>query len=418
MKHLFFFVLFIFALFINALCHTAQKAVISVPIADLIGNPMGTIWPHENISNAYAHIPTCGAQINSSFACPRLHQLLYNDIVELIKTHNDEVYIRTSHAFYITSSPTPQTDYWTLKKNITLLDDITHANITLNHIPEPIAFTDKDNTALNCIHSATLQEPHYCATLKTTFSAGTRFTVTPPTTKKQNSSVTVYAIDYTTMQEHQIKIPHKKCIITDQTKNNNECITNYVNLLKQWACTKNGFIPYVWGGTSFTHTASGSFKEIVQTTNNSDYSFYHYEKNNFSPKSGFDCSGVILRATQICGIPYFCKNTTTISQCLKPLEQEHILQEGDLILIKGHVMVVSDIKQNLLIEARSYAHGYGKLHEISLSEVFEGIKTYKDLCTRYYDKKPIQRKDKFGNIRDTFAHLQLLSMTSVWDKKR
>ena len=77
-------------------------------------------------------------------------------------------------------------------------------------------------------------------------------------------------------------------------------------------------------------------------------------------------------------------------------------------------MIVSDITKNLLIEARSYGHGYGKLHEISIDQVFEGIETYKDLCDAYYEKKVVKRKDKDGKIRDTFSNLQLFSMMSVW----
>lgn len=413
MKHLIFS-----ALLISLSCHSAQKAVINVPIADLIGNPIVTIRPDEQAETAYNTIACCGVQTNSAFACPRMHQLLYNDIVEIIKTHNDEVCIRTPHAFYLTSSSTtPQTHYWTLKKNITLLDDITNKNIPPAHIPDPITFTDNKNTTLNHtdVDIVTLQEPHYDSTLKINFSAGTRFVAVATTKRKQSHTIKVYAIDYKTMREHQIKINSKKCMLADPTKKNNVRIADYVNVLRKWVCTKSGCIPYVWGGTSFTRPTHGPFKEVTQKTNNSDYSFYQYEKDTASPKSGFDCSGVILRAAQICGIPYFCKNTATIPHCLKPLQPEQQLINGDLILVRGHVMIVSDIVRNLLIEARSYAHGYGKLQEIPLSEVFEDIKTYKDLCDVYFDKKVIKRKDKEGKVRDTFTNLQLLSMASVWD---
>ena len=116
MKHL------IYSIALTCLCFytnifSAQKAVIHVAIADLIGNPIGAIRPDDQAENAYNSIACCGVQTNSSFSCPRLHQLLYNDIVEVIKIHNDEVCIRTTHAFYVTpSSSTPQTHYWTLKK--------------------------------------------------------------------------------------------------------------------------------------------------------------------------------------------------------------------------------------------------------------------------------------------------------------
>jgi hypothetical protein len=88
---------------------------------------------------------------------------------------------------------------------------------------------------------------------------------------------------------------------------------------------------------------------------------------------------------------------------------------GDLILVRGHVMIVSDTTKNLLIEARSYGHGYGKLHEIPIGEVFENINTYKDLSEACFGKKVIKRKDKEGKVRDSFSNVQLFSMKSVWN---
>lgn len=391
-----------------------QKAIINVPIADLLGQPIQTTRPHEQPHIAYHSIALCGGQTNSPYSCPRLHQALYNDIVEIIKTTEHEAYIRIAQSYYLTpASQNPQSRYWTLKKNITLLDDLTKHTISLDHIPNPIDFSDTSHAALNNPHVITLTEPHYDKTLDTTFSAGTRFVQIPSTHKKKTSFIEVFAINYKTMQEHHIKIPYKKCMLCNQPNNTTTCIANYVNLLKKWAHIKHGCIPYTWGGTSFAHTTHGNFKEVMHTTDNGDYSAYEYHKDTQSPKSGFDCSGMIARAAQICGIPYFCKNTTTIAQCLAPLKKNEPLSPGDLILIKGHVMVVSDIDKNLLIEARSYSHGYGKLHEIPIYQVFEGIENYKALTDAYFNKTVIKRKDKQGKIRDTFTNLQLFSMASI-----
>lgn len=395
-----------------------QKAVINVPVTDLLGQPIAKIDSHQSTEDAYNAIAFCTNPTNSPH-CPRLHQLLYNDIVEIIKEEGNEVCICISHAYYLTpSSLLPQTQYWTLKKNITLLDDLTQQNITIAYIPDPINFCDTNYCAFNQANIVTLIEPHYDSTLRMTFSAGTRFIHIPSSQKKRNSSYTVFAIDYKTLKEHQIKIPLHKCIITDQAKTQADRITNYVDLLKKWAHQKHGCIPYTWGGTSFTHTIPGNFKEVTHKTNNGDYICYEYEKNSLSPKSGFDCSGAIARATQICGIPYFCKNTATISHCLTQLKSDQSLSPGDLILIRGHVMVVSDVTKNLLIEARSYGHGYGKLHEIPLEQVFEDMYTYKDLTDAFFNKTVIKRKDKQGKVRDTFTNLQLFSMASVWHSSR
>lgn len=417
MKHSYRIITFtvISCIFIAQTTCTMQKAVINVPIADLIGQSMTTIRPNEPVEDAYNTIAFCGVQTHYSPYCTRLHQLLYNDIVEIVKSTDDEVCIRINHAYYlIPSSSTPQTQYWTLKKNITPLDDLTAQDIPINHIPEPINFSDTSNLALNHADVITLAEPHHDSKLRITFSAGTRFVRVPSPQKKRASTISVFAIDYKTLKEHQIKIPIHKCIVANNTKTQSDRITDYVNLLKKWAHTKQGCIPYTWGGTSFTHTTQGNFKEVTRKTNNGDYSFYEYEKDTRTPKSGFDCSGVIARATQICGIPYFCKNTVTIPHCLSLLKPDQTLSPGDLILIRGHVMIVSDITKNLLIEARSYAHGYGKLHEIPINHVFEGIENYKDLTDALFNKTVIKRKDKEGIIRDTFTNLQLFSIASVW----
>jgi len=394
-----------------------QKAVINVPVADLVGQQMTTLIPDTSAQKLYAQIPICTGEIKSSIACPRLHQLLYNDIVDVLKIVDDEACIRISHGYYlIPSSQQPQTAYWVFKKNLTLFDDIIAQDIPITAIPPTIDFSDENHTALNCTTIVTLLEPHYDPTLPIIFSAGTRFVKTSSARKKRASTIEVFAINYEKMKLHTIKIPYHKCITADCTKTNEERITDFINLLKKWSHCKQGCIPYVWGGTSFIKPVHTNFKEVTKTGHNGDYSFYEYEKDTQSPKNGFDCSGVILRAAQIVGIPYFCKNTTTITQCLKLLAAEQPLREGDLILIKGHVMVVSDLTKNLLIEARSYGHGYGKLHEIPIGQVFEEIETYKDLCDAYYEKKVVKRKDKNGKVRDTFSNLQLFSMMSVWDK--
>lgn len=402
--------------FVHLSAFAEQKAVINAPIADLIGQQIITLIVDQPAEKSYKNLPVCAGEIKSSIACPRLHQLLYNDMVEIVTTTADEVCIRIPQAYCATQSTSEQHNtYWTLNKNITPLDSLIAHNIAIEHIPQPIDFSDKSNQALNNTEIITLIEPHHDTATKLSFSVGTRFVRAPNKQKKKNTPLTVFAIDFTRMKEHIIKIPSHKCVVTDCTKTNNERITDFITLLKKWCHTKNGHIPYVWGGTSFIKTVHTNFKEVTATGHNGDYSFYEYEKDTQSPKTGFDCSGLILRAAQISGIPYFCKNTTTIAQRLQPLQHNTQLQAGDIILIRGHVMVASDIANNLLIEARSYGHGYGKLHEIPLKQVFDNIETYDDLMHAYFKKIVIKRKDKQGKVRDTFSNLQLFSMKSVFE---
>ncbi|MGB8367272.1 MAG: hypothetical protein WCD44_02830, partial [Candidatus Babeliales bacterium] len=158
------------------------------------------------------------------------------------------------------------------------------------------------------------------------------------------------------------------------------------------------YIPYVWGGFSFTST-----KKIS--------SFSLKNEKIVSPKTGFDCAGIIARSAQICNIPYFYKNTTTIKQFLSPITHINNLMPGDIIWIPGHVMVIADLKNNTLIEARGYNHGYGKIHEIPLSEEFKGISTYKELFNIYQNKKTITRLDHKGNEQEKINNLLLLRLT-------
>src|SRR5579872_3075126 len=85
----------------NNLITVNNAAVICVPVADLFGQPLSSLYPDSSISERYTNMPICPGQHNASYACPRLHQLLYNDVVELIQKKQDEICIRTHHAFYI-----------------------------------------------------------------------------------------------------------------------------------------------------------------------------------------------------------------------------------------------------------------------------------------------------------------------------
>lgn len=114
------------------------------------------------------------------------------------------------------------------------------------------------------------------------------------------------------------------------------------------------------------------------------------------------------------GIPFFYKNTVTIAEHLKEIDPNESLQPGDIIWVRGHVMVVANIKRNTIIEARGYDGGYGHVHEIALAKVFKGIKTFADLKKAWLEKQPLIRLNKAGKIQDSFKSVKLLSMKSVF----
>jgi hypothetical protein len=132
------------------------------------------------------------------------------------------------------------------------------------------------------------------------------------------------------------------------------------------------------------------------------------------PQPGLDCAGLIARAAHLAGIPYFYKNSLTIAKHLAPLNKKETISEGDIIWLPGHVMVVSSLKDNLLVEARHYSHGYGKVHEIPLSHQFKNINSYEQLAAHFFNKKPLQRLDKSGKVVQVLPDFKILKLASVW----
>lgn len=405
---------FLFLITVTVTTSFPQKAVIVVPIADLVGQPMRTFYPNCDIKRAYQNLPVCGGVINPLHACPRMHQLVYNDIVDIIRMEEQEVCIKTGDAFYYTQlNHQPHSTYWTLKENIMPLTELVNKKINLNHLPDGINFADENSTAMHNPTVITLITPHTDKKTKQTFSAGTRF-VCAHNKRKKRKVITAYALDYKNMKEYKVIIPAEKCTQTVANKTKEEHITDFVSLIKKWASTNDGIIPYVWGGTTYSTMMKNHYTEITQIIDGKESTYYQFAQDNSSPKSGLDCTGLVVRAAHLCGIPYFCKNSSTIARCLQQLSVNESVSAGDLIIIRGHVMIISDVENNLLIEARSYAHGYGKLQEISVDKVFEGINTYTDLIAAYFKKQKVKRKDSDGKIRDFFDDLKIVKMASAW----
>ncbi len=118
-----------------------------------------------------------------------------------------------------------------------------------------------------------------------------------------------------------------------------------------------------------------------------------------------------MRMAKIAGIDFAWKTTTAIRHGQRALMQDDMLQDGDLIWIQGHVMIVSNMQENELIEARGYASGYGCVHRIKLSDMFEDVNSYDDLLERYHTHASLSLKNKQGEFylkADKFLLLKLI----------
>lgn len=392
----------------NAQESATAKGIVCVPVAQLVGEPLDT-------DAAYDAIPPCGGKTNTFISCPRMHQLLAHEQVDIIKFQNDNVLVDIPQLFYITdATKSPQTRYWTSKKNIIPEKQLIKNKKERAFIPAPITFKNKTSIAeKNKV--VTLLKPYYDALTQQTYSAGTRFVVKRITRTKKYAWV--YALNPQQNRFHTIKIPCSFLIKPSSTSIDQK-IQTFVDILTVWAHQEEGKIPYIWGGCSFAHLEpSITFIEHNQERNGVMHSWYtrhQPHEKNVTLNAGFDCAGLINRAAQMAGIPFFFKNTRTIAHYLDEIAPNENLSPGDIIFIRGHVMVVANCKRNTIIEARGYDHGFGCVHEIELGKVFDGIQTFQDLKSAWLGKKPLYRLDKNGNVQDKVHQLKLLKMKSVF----
>ncbi|MGB8467770.1 MAG: hypothetical protein WCE21_02105 [Candidatus Babeliales bacterium] len=396
------------SLVLSCAVHTQQcpyEAVAIVPVADLLGQSMATITPQ--VTQGYEQLALCPHK--GTFSCPRIHQLLFHEQVTVLEESGTEVCIRIPNLFFTTAqTQQPQTTFWTHKKNILPLDALHDAR---GKIPLPVRYDEKGITNTTIV---TLASPFYDTQTGITFSAGTRFV---PVKQKftHEKEWLVYVVDPVHKKIIPIRLPRNHCVALMQKETPAQRQALFVKILKRWTHhKKNGFIPYVWGGCSFLTTCKNSrFRTQATTLLEPTGTAYTYPDCK-PPCTGFDCAGLVSRAAQLAGIPYFYKNTRTLAQFLKEIGPNQSAQAGDLIWFPGHVMVISDVQANAIIEARHYSHGYGKVHEIPIGKVFNNINTITDLKRARAHKKKLQRMDSKGMVVQSIPHFKLLRMSSVW----
>jgi hypothetical protein len=378
----------------------AQKGVVIVPVADLLGNQGG--------EQAYQQLALCTKPVT---ACKRVHQILFNEIVTIQEEKDAEIKIQISSAYYeLSPQGVPQITYWTLKKNILPLSELSKSQISLQTIPDPVKFTS-NKVKLSAQSIISLIYPHYDPITNMTYSAGTRFVAT----SNQGSSnvIEVFALDINKKAVAQIQLPSKKCIKLSPSLSWHERKEIFLKLLRSWTRIKKGYIPYVWGGCSFIGIEKEPHFLSVQGQNGCTL---FQPLSHKSLCSGLDCAGLIVRAAQIVGIPYYLKNTATIANHLTEITSAHEIEAGDLIWFPGHVIVISDAHKHSIIEARAYSQGYGKVHELALSNVFKDIHHFDQLLAAAQQKKTIYRLQKDGKIAHAISNLKILKLSSILHK--
>ena len=385
------------------------EALCVVPVADLLKKSAYEIFTEINSAKeAYKSL------LMGDTKCKREYQILFNELVDILQIRDEEVQIRVPHIIYFDEEKNVYTNiYWTLKKNLICLDELVVRILDLNKVPEKISFNEDIKPDKSIV---VLKEPFFAPDGRG-FSAGTRFKMIAKNSSYIQSSrvsnetrctegyVSCYALSKN-LQEIILEIPRDKLNFYED-KNINLRIKDFVKLLKSWANLDSGFIPYLYSGSSFIYAYHRD--EILQRY--SDNTFYRDELDVY-PYTGFDCSCIISRATQICNLPYFYKDSITLERNLEQLNKFEELSEGDVIWFPGHVVIVSDLKNNLVIEARGYASGFGKVHECELGKLFKNINTFQDLFDARNRDEKLELLAKDGNLRYVIEEFKILSLKS------
>ena len=182
-------------------------------------------------------------------------------------------------------------------------------------------------------------------------------------------------------------------------------LLDYVELLPG-----NKVIPYVWGGSScLSFSEDGKFLDDGKCWVRSEYPIIY---------TGYDCSELVWRLARISGLDeQIYKTTLPLWQNGHALTDTDVLEDGDLILIPGHVMIVSSISGNELIESSGYGFGYGSVHRVGLPQRFEGITSYDELLKAYQAHQPLTLLQRDGSIQKQYPEFKLVKLCKTASKE-
>ncbi len=392
-------------IFVSSYSQLPRKAMCTASVLDVVEYQLsGSDGTWQEVNQAYKNIPiSWGPNEQDRHVCPRKHQLLLHDIVTILDETQYEAFIQLDTCFVIDTDNNKQSlTGWVLKNHLKDINELdarktpaliswTNANVDRSNIKTVTLFTSfSDSTG-------------------TIYCAGTRFILN----KLINTNFEVFAYSEGESNYRLIEIPQSSCVFetfyyTPEDKRNNFC-----KLLNIWTSIPSNCIPLVWGGASIGTVCNlDNFDLQVLTNEDGDvrYAWKRSTKTVGDVYTGVDASGAILRAAQIMGIPYFCKNSKTALQTLTPLAVTDYPKSGDIIWLPGSLLVINDLNKNTIITTMSYASGYGALVELPLSKVFKDINTYHQLSQAYRKGQSLTILNRDGSSARTVDEFKILRM--------
>ena len=368
--------------------------VVCVPVADCLAisaREINATCPAETIYEHLSYSPEEGP-----YSCARIHQCLFNEVGALCQQTAEEVQVEFPHFFWMLEGKR-YSRVWVLKSTVTPLTLVQRSL----EVPKPL------NGSFSTAHLnediLSLSVPWHHDETNRTFSAGTRFARNR--FEDQEKTCGIFVPDYIKNVYHACSLP-RECLIESAPLCVSERKKMFIKLVRSWTCDTEEIIPYVWGGCSYMcRLPAADFFLDRQTEGTISIACWRRLFTQV-PHGGMDCSGLILRAAQIVGIHHYFKNTLTIKECMTSILPNEELEEGDLILVPRHVMIVSDLKKNLLIDASSYTSEFGCAREVPLHKVFRDIATYEELQQAALQHIPLCLKTKTGSVHRTVDSLE------------
>ncbi|MBT4577776.1 hypothetical protein HOB95_01820, partial [bacterium] len=338
------------------------QAICCVPVADM---HTGFIpkWPGKLAFHTNG--PICFA--DHARRCSRGHQLLFNEIVTVVKMREDYAFVAIESAsLKKRKKGYTASKYWVNKSSIVPLETLDKRGINLANLPPAVSFNDASTL---CPDNLVTLGKSWQSPDGRLLCAGVRFMCDG---RRDARTTGVWMLDSLCSKVLNVDIPTENLIKASdvQAKSITRRISDFLGIIRSWCRNDDGFIPYVWSGRSpDVRCTKEAFSKLPGEPGLCNF-YYHREQATHSPKMGLDCSNMVLMATQMAGLPYFFETSTTLAKFMKPIKRGQVVDDGDLIWFPGHVVAVSNAKKGLLIEARGYGGGYGLVHELPLNRMF------------------------------------------------
>ncbi len=374
----------------------STEAIIIVPVTDAAEEQV--IKGH---GDSY-ELPALEIQADGKIIGLRAYQPLFNEVVKVVEVRGDEICCLINNNYYYTAEGKRSNLFWMQKKDILYLKDLKNKLGNLDAVPAP--YTENFSKYILLDGILTLAFPWQDKETGIWYSAGTRFVRVP--SYDTSKAYAIKMINFASYTAKIALIPKEVSVVTYSKD-------AFVKILKAWTATTSK-IPYIWGGCSFISLVEPDNFTIQENIKNGQ-KVTLWDRPGAKPYTGFECATLILRAAQVCGMPYFCKTTFAAINNLRELGKSDTLEEGDLIWYPIHIMVVGDLKNNELIEARGYPHGFGISQSIHISKFFEGIHSFEELLRAYKEKQPLKILNKAGHVCKQITQMKILKLSSIYE---